>query len=222
MTDPNWKPQPGKPAMTRDEKTLVTDLVLEEEADGLYLSSESAWDSWLIDGRYLPLSPGPNDLIEPTAAILAAHGIDADGKLVAKERVLPEADALGHRTRISDSSRYDERCVLCGATDERGSNLLDKRCPKATPDAPAPPTPIEVAYIPAAKLAEIMELAKRQPYGTPIAIEHDGFKGIVIGWYVRLDGVPGIVAQLDDARVVHVYGEKWLKPAPEVAKREGL
>ena len=217
MTNPNWKPQPGKPAMTRDETTLVTDLEVHPKG---YLWSAALETSWWLSGHFSRLTP-KLDLIEPTAAILAAHGIDADGKPVVKERVPPEADALGHRTRISDSSRYDERCVLCGATDERGSNLLIKRCPKATPDAPAPPTPIDVAYIPAAKLAEIMELAKRQPYGTPIAIEHDGFKGVVIGYYIRLDGVPGIVAQLDDARVVHVYGEKWLKPAPEVAKREG-
>jgi hypothetical protein len=91
MTD-TWKPQPGKPAMTRDEKTLVTDLVIEQGDDGLYLGSDGAQDSWLIDGSYLPDNPGPNDLIEPTAAILAAHGIDADGKPVAKvEETAPPA-----------------------------------------------------------------------------------------------------------------------------------
>ncbi|HVX91553.1 MAG TPA: hypothetical protein VHC20_08160 [Candidatus Paceibacterota bacterium] len=42
---------------------------------------------------------------------------------------LPEADALGHRTRYSDSSLYDEKCVLCGATDMRGATGLSKPCP---------------------------------------------------------------------------------------------
>ena len=34
-----------------------------------------------------------------------------------------------HRTRYSDSSLYDEVCVLCGATDSRGSDALDRPCP---------------------------------------------------------------------------------------------
>jgi len=48
--------------------------------------------------------------------------------------------------------------------------------------------------------------------GTPIAIEHDGFSGRVIGYYETLEGKRGVNLQLDGARVVHVYGEKWLKP----------
>lgn len=36
-------------------------------------------------------------------------------------------DILGHRTRASDSSLYDEVCVLCGANDSK--DALDKPCP---------------------------------------------------------------------------------------------
>lgn len=46
--------------------------------------------------------------------------------------ILPEADSLGHRTRFSDSSMYDEKCVLCGGTDGAGDNSLRYPCPKAT------------------------------------------------------------------------------------------
>jgi hypothetical protein len=38
---------------------------------------------------------------------------------------------LGHKTRSSDSSLYDEVCVYCGATDSRGSDALDRPCPAA-------------------------------------------------------------------------------------------
>ncbi len=40
-------------------------------------------------------------------------------------------DANGHRTRFSDSSVYDEKCVLCGGTDASGDNSLNRPCPKA-------------------------------------------------------------------------------------------
>ena len=45
-------------------------------------------------------------------------------------------------------------------------------------------------------------------------VEYDGFKGKVIGAYVTVEGRVGYVLQLEDARVVHVYGEKWVKPWP--------
>lgn len=38
-------------------------------------------------------------------------------------------DALGHKTRFSDSSLYDEVCVHCGATDARGDRRLEQPCP---------------------------------------------------------------------------------------------
>ena len=47
--------------------------------------------------------------------------------------------------------------------------------------------------------------------GEKVAIEHDGFVGTVIGHYTRLDGVKGVVLQQDGTKVVHVYGEKWIK-----------
>lgn len=51
-----------------------------------------------------------------------------------------------------------------------------------------------------------------RPLGNRYRIEHDGFMGTVIGDYVTLEGKSGVVLQLDGARVVHVYGEKWLIP----------
>jgi hypothetical protein len=52
-----------------------------------------------------------------------------------------------HNTRYSDSSHYDERCTLCGATDAPGSNGLDLPCReyRAQEIAPsdAPPTTSE-------------------------------------------------------------------------------
>jgi hypothetical protein len=41
------------------------------------------------------------------------------------------AEELGHETRMSDSSLYDEVCKKCGATDGRGDDRLNKPCPKA-------------------------------------------------------------------------------------------
>lgn len=49
--------------------------------------------------------------------------------------------------------------------------------------------------------------------GQRFTIEHDGFTGTVIGSYERLDGYRGVVMQQDGCRVVHVYGEKHLRPA---------
>lgn len=49
---------------------------------------------------------------------------------------LPKADALGHRTRFSDSSFYDEVCELCGTTDGHGGRL-NSVCPQARPDTVA-------------------------------------------------------------------------------------
>jgi hypothetical protein len=37
-------------------------------------------------------------------------------------------DGKGHRTRFSDSSMYDEKCVLCGGTDAYGDARLNKPC----------------------------------------------------------------------------------------------
>jgi hypothetical protein len=50
----------------------------------------------------------------------------------------------------------------------------------------------------------------RFPLGTHFTIEHDGFGGAVCGYYCRSDGKLGVNLQLDRAKVVHVYGEKWL------------
>ena len=36
-----------------------------------------------------------------------------------------------HKTRFSDSSLYDEKCVYCGATDGFGDKRLSKPCPNS-------------------------------------------------------------------------------------------
>ena len=45
-------------------------------------------------------------------------------------------DMMGHVTRFSDSSLYDEVCINCGATDAYGGRL-DRKCPAVStePDA---------------------------------------------------------------------------------------
>lgn len=60
-------------------------------------------------------------------------------------------------------------------------------------------------------IEELEALAKRWPLLTHLSVEHDGFKGVVIGYYITLEGKPGLVLQLDNAKVVHVYGERWFK-----------
>lgn len=75
---------------------------------------------------------------------------------------------------------------------------------------------IKSAQAPAAPLDPISMfvtlLASANPIGAPFRIEHDGFEGEVIGYYQRRDGKRGIVGQQIGTNIVHVYGEKWLKP----------
>lgn len=68
-------------------------------------------------------------------------------------------------------------------------------------------------------LEELLSIAQKHPYGAPYTIEHDGFVGKVIGYYLTEQGKAGVVLQLAGARVVHVYGEKWLVPIHNPFKR---
>jgi hypothetical protein len=52
-------------------------------------------------------------------------------------------------------------------------------------------------------------------------IEHDGFRGNPIGEYLTREGKAGVVLQQIGTKVVHVYGEKWLKPSPDGERQEG-
>lgn len=61
-------------------------------------------------------------------------------------------------------------------------------------------------------IRKAIENSRVRPLGSHYRIEHDGFSGTVIGDYITLEGKRGVVLQLDGCRVVHVYGEKWLKP----------
>jgi len=42
-------------------------------------------------------------------------------------------------------------------------------------------------------------------------IDHDGFTGNIIGSYVTREGKKGVVLQQIGTKVVHVYGDKWIK-----------
>lgn len=55
-----------------------------------------------------------------------------------------------------------------------------------------------------------------------VEIAHDGFSGDIIGHYVTREGKHGVVVQQDGTRVVHVYGEKWLAPAPPLGGRHDI
>ncbi len=57
-----------------------------------------------------------------------------------------------------------------------------------------------------------VEPTKERPTGA-VSIEHDGFSGDIIGHYITREGKRGVVVQQHGTRVVHVYGEKWLKTA---------
>lgn len=54
-------------------------------------------------------------------------------------------------------------------------------------------------------------LKRRWPMGKHLTVEHDGFTGTVQGYYFTREGKPGLVLQLDDAKIIHVYGEKWFE-----------
>ena len=78
----------------------------------------------------------------------------------------------------------------------------------------------EVFDIMCARLAAYLSALGEQkpvawPRGTRIRVEHDGFEGVVLDPYITLEGKRGQVCQLAGARVVHVYGEKWLQHVDE-------
>lgn len=60
-------------------------------------------------------------------------------------------------------------------------------------------------------LDDLLLLVKEWPMGTALSVEHDGFSGTVQGYYMTREGKPGLVLQLDNARVIHVYGTKWFE-----------
>lgn len=49
------------------------------------------------------------------------------------------------------------------------------------------------------------------PRGTKLTVDHDGFCGTVVGYYVTREGKPGLVIQDERNRVVHVYSTKWFQ-----------
>jgi hypothetical protein len=78
-------------------------------------------------------------------------------------------------------------------------------------DGPIPTYPYEPeSEDPGNTRGWLYDMLDRFPLGSHFTIEHDGFAGTVCGYYCRADGKLGVNLQLDGAKVVHVYGEKWL------------
>lgn len=50
------------------------------------------------------------------------------------------------------------------------------------------------------------------PMGSRWECTNDDYRGEVIGYYITKELKEGVVLQLDNARVVHVYQTKWLQP----------
>lgn len=63
--------------------------------------------------------------------------------------------------------------------------------------------------MPELELRPLNDMANKWPLGMSLAVEHDGFRGTVIGHYVTREGKRGLVLQQDGTKVVHVYGVKW-------------
>lgn len=74
--------------------------------------------------RALSASPAPEEQVTD---------VEADRRERASK---VDPDKHGHRTRFSDSSYFDEVCIMCGATDGFGDNRLNRPCPKPLPAAP--------------------------------------------------------------------------------------
>lgn len=69
-------------------------------------------------------------------SVPSPEAVRALGRYHSRTRRVPAADRHGHRTRMSDSSVYDEVCLTCGATDAGAPNdRLSAPCPQAVPEA---------------------------------------------------------------------------------------
>jgi hypothetical protein len=56
------------------------------------------------------------------------------------------------------------------------------------------------------------ELMRTHRFGSKWWSTTDDFEGEVVGWYITREEKPGVVLQMIDKRVVHVYATKWLQP----------
>lgn len=71
---------------------------------------------------------------------------------------------------------------------------------------------------------ELTDLSEKYPPNARLHVKHDGFSGSVRGYYVTLEGKPGLVLQLDNTKVIHVYSSKWfeaVKPAGSALPQDG-
>jgi hypothetical protein len=66
----------------------------------------------------------------------------------------------------------------------------------------------QAAFVEACNAARQISEARSEKLYT---IEHDGFEGVEIGSYLTLEGKRGLVLQQRGTRVVHVYGERFIK-----------
>jgi hypothetical protein len=58
-------------------------------------------------------------------------------------------------------------------------------------------------------MTDLALIEAQYPRGTRLTVDHDGFKGRVVGYYMTLEGKPGLALQLKNSRVVHVYSTRW-------------
>jgi hypothetical protein len=149
------------------------------------------------------------------------------------KRKLPPLDSLGHRTRFSDSSRFDEICVCCGATDAAGDRGLEFKCPRPdgwrrdlyeAPDEPAPDTP-------AAPAGEADPMAWRpvvNPEFKPgdYVVKVRGYRvfGVVAGVVETANGRRVVVEHQAEGggSFVHIYAPEHIAPAERPASAGGL
>lgn len=141
-----------------------------------------------------------------------------------EEAQLARGLALHEITEDMRDRFYAEHALGQHWSDDAGGFLL--RCYRAMLGLPLEPRPalsdamtpdVFKAYKTATEQAdyerEKTEILGPLTRGTPMRVEHDGFEGVVLGTYETLEGKRGYVCQLRGARIVHVYGEKWVVPA---------
>lgn len=137
--------------------------------------------------------------------IIQAHAALAEGVMLQPDNPYPQA-------LIADVTVDSFKVIVCGGNYGDDCTLVVSRFSSepANRGADERPDAYNLAADAAAEKYEAFKTA--WPVGKPFRIEHDLFLGVVIGHYQRRDGKRGVVGQMMGTHIVHVYGEKWLKP----------